>query len=94
MTNTTKLFANISFVAVVALLFAGCTLFPGKSQDSDTMYRSGEMTGDNPAFTEVSEDDSLETTEAELDATVIEDEDFSDLEAELNSETDTNIMNQ
>lgn len=84
--SSIKLFANISLVAVVALLFAGCTLLPGKSKDTDTMYRSGEMTGDNPAFTQVSEDDSIEATEAELDATIIEDEDFSDLEAELNSE--------
>lgn len=86
MNTSTKLFANISLVAVVALLFAGCTLLPGRSKDADTMYRSGEMTGDNPAFTEVSEDDSIEATEAELDATIIEDEDFSDLEAELDSE--------
>ncbi len=76
MTNSTKLFANISLVAVVALLFAGCTLLPGKPKDADTMYRSGE----------VSEDDSLDAIEAEIDATVIEDEDFSELEAELDTE--------
>ena len=83
MTGSAKIFANVCFVAVVALLFAGCTLFPGKSKDADTMYRSGQVTGDDPTFTQVSDDDSVETTEAEIDATVIEDEDFSDLEAEL-----------
>lgn len=88
MASSSRLLMNVSLVAVIAVLFAGCTLFPGKSKDTDLQYTVDEVTGDDETFTEVSEDDSLQTIESELNATVIEDEDFTDLEAELDAETD------
>lgn len=85
MNGVTRVFTNVGIVAMVALLFAGCALLPGKKTDPDPMFRSG-VTSNDPTFTELSDDDSIETIESELDATLIEDEDFSELEAELNAE--------
>lgn len=87
MTNTTRVFSNVALVAMVAMLFAGCSLLPVKKDAMDT-----KVMVDDPAYTTVSDDDSLDTIEAELDATIIEDEDFSDLEAELDTDLDLDVM--
>ncbi len=92
MTNTTKVLTNIGLFVVITLLLTGCTFFPGKEQDSDLMKKSGSVTGNDATFTEVSEDDSVETIESEIDQTLIEEEDFSGLEAELDVETDTSVI--
>lgn len=78
MTNTTKVFSNVALVAMVSMLFAGCSLLPAKQEAVDS-----KVMVDDPSYTTLSDDDSLDTIEAELDATIIEDEDFSELEAEL-----------
>jgi PBP1b-binding outer membrane lipoprotein LpoB len=83
MTNITKTFSNVALVAMVAILFAGCSLLPGKKEVVDS-----KVMVDDPSFTTVSDDDSLDTIQQELDSTIIEDEDFSDLEAELEVEED------
>ena len=88
MTNITRIFSNVGLIALVALLFAGCTLLPEKAKNSDLMYKSGEVTADDESYTVVSDDDSLETIEAELNATTIEDEDFSEIETELDADVD------
>jgi len=80
MRDISRVFSNVGIVAIVALLFTGCTLLPAQK---DVM--EDKVTADDPTFTEVSEDDSLDAIEAELDATIIEDEDFSDLEAEVDA---------
>ena len=87
MTNTTRVFSNVALVAMVAMLFAGCSLLPAKKDVIDT-----KVMVDDPAYTTVSDDDSLDTIEAELDATIIEDEDFSDLEAELDVDAGLDVM--
>jgi len=81
MLNMTRVLSNVGLVAIVAMLFTGCALLPAQK---DVMEE--KLTADDPEFTQVSDDDSLDAIEAELDATVIEDEDFSDLEVELDSE--------
>lgn len=88
--TATRILSNISLIVIVALLFAGCSLLPGRGTDSDLMERNPqEVTADDPAFTEVSEDDSLDAIEAELDATVIEDEeDLSGFDADLDADVD------
>ena len=80
MRDISRVFSNVGIVAIVALLFTGCTLLPAQK---DVM--EDKVTADDPTFTKVSEDDSLDAIEAELDATIIEDEDFSDLEAEVDA---------
>lgn len=84
MLDITRVFTNVGLVAIVAILFAGCALLPGKSQN--TVNTETTVNATDPSFTDVSNDDSIEAIEAEIDATVIEDEDFSELEAEFQSE--------
>ena len=81
MRNPTRLFINISIVSIVALLFAGCSLIPSKPISK--IEKTESVTVDEETFTELSEDQSLDTIEGELDATIIEDEDFTNLEADL-----------
>ena len=82
---------NVGIVAMVAILFTGCTLLPARNAESDLMDRQG-VTADDPTYTELSDDDSLETIEAELDATLIEDEDFSQIEEGFQSEADIQMQ--
>lgn len=81
MTDVTRILTNVSLVAIVAIVFAGCALLPGKNQNG--VNTEATINATDPDFTNVSDDDSLEAIQAELDATVIEDEDFSELEAEF-----------
>lgn len=77
MKDTNRLLMNVGLVAMVALLFTGCSLLPGSTPEKT------EVMVEDENFTEVSEDDSLEVIEAELDATVIEDDDEEEVEAVL-----------
>lgn len=92
MKDITRVFSNVALVAVVAMLFTGCALLPGRGNDSDLMYREG-VSADDPEFTEVSDDDSLDAIETELDETVIEDEDYSELEAEVDADGEVMMDN-
>ncbi len=81
MRNTTRVLTNVGIVSIVAILFAGCSLIPGGNKMSPESIEP--VTAESESYTELSEDESLETIEAELDATLIEDEDFADLETDL-----------
>ena len=73
-------------IAVVSILLVGCTTKPADDQMSAEPEMTIEETMDaaelNPEQAEtqkVSDDDSLETIQTELDATIILDEDLSNL---------------
>ena len=81
--------AKVLGLMFATVVFAGCTQatttnseVPVESQtDSGVMEAktgTGHSPADNPEYVEVSEDDSLDTLEAEIDATIIDESDFSE----------------
>jgi hypothetical protein len=87
MTNITKVFSNVALVAMVAIVFAGCSLLPAKKEALNT-----KVMVDDPSYTTVSDDDSLDTIETELDATIIEEEDFTEFEGDFPAEEKSNVI--
>jgi len=85
---------NVGIISMVALLFAGCTLFPVRNKSNDSMYAEdqaetqdqipGEASNEEVPETleEMTNDNSLEQIESDLDSTNVD---------ELNVETDTQL---
>ncbi|MCB9813412.1 MAG: hypothetical protein H6772_03330 [Pseudomonadales bacterium] len=79
-----KFFVSFSFILLFSIFISGCSLLPNNDNNASVLEPGDPVTVEDESYTTLSEDDSMEVIEAEIDATIVDEEDIAELEKDFN----------